>query len=729
MRFGIRKPVGFGPGLRERLCDSHLSVSLLLKSCVCLPHAAVSLSATLIYAISLQSTYMTSAKSSPYHTLAISLIRSFCSDLELYHTFNTFKVELAAYDGLEEEQLEILRTHEIQDRLGLNPQKGVPYLETVIGFLCNHLGYDGDHDREDMKRTIAAAPRGRSVETSRKGRSLSTTRMGTRSTSRSQTRQREESEDERLAISVPRHRPKAGTVGTAVMAARSSAGRGQEAKEEDIKIVGARIRSDVPAVTKSGSVVGEAKKMRAEAANLSGTSETTYEPRIGRSAVRRDDVKKGNVVPVVNELRPVMSIGSSSRRDPSVDRSRNARERNSKSIASKHESRPGTTGATLTQSSDWPEVGRNGHSGGSGLVKVNSLTSMNRFPPSPVSTGISLRPLDGFDEPSMGRSRSRPDPRTVKFERQDQDMQPAYEASHKSASQPTRPGTSHRSKNDIYVTDTVTGTPRSDAQGKDAGSRSSNRNVLYEFGRQDQDIQSVHKASHKTAPQPTRPVSSQRSHSKTDIEITDTLTGTPNSLSQVKDAGLRSPNRSVLGELGRQEQDAQPVYKSSYTAARQPSRPVTSHGSHSKNDIEITDTFTDESDSETYLSASITKLTVNHLPSLPSTYPKPLPTELAQTVHNLIWGSQRPSPAWLTARLTLNRDPVLGYGLVQEKGGPCGVLAGLQGRLIKCLLEKSGGKGRNGWAKRDCEEALVRAVAECLWKARGDVEGRVIVGM
>ncbi|KAJ3163087.1 hypothetical protein HDU86_002256 [Geranomyces michiganensis] len=111
-------------------------------------------------------------------------------------------------------------------------------------------------------------------------------------------------------------------------------------------------------------------------------------------------------------------------------------------------------------------------------------------------------------------------------------------------------------------------------------------------------------------------------------------------------------------------------------------------------------------------------------PALPSTNAAAVPADEAQDLHKLIWGSQKPTSAWLTARLERNTSPGLGYGLMQHKGGPCGLLAALQARLLVCLLRDAGPK--NGWLKADFEAALPRAVAECFWAACGTTKTAVV---
>ncbi|KAJ3012739.1 hypothetical protein HKX48_006114 [Thoreauomyces humboldtii] len=152
------------------------------------------------------------------------------------------------------------------------------------------------------------------------------------------------------------------------------------------------------------------------------------------------------------------------------------------------------------------------------------------------------------------------------------------------------------------------------------------------------------------------------------------------------------------------------------------------------NDMQVTDHFSDPDDSDDghgthhqplSRHASMTK----DLPGLPTTAATPISVTDSLALQRLLWGSsQRPTRAWLDARLTLGSHP-LAYGIVQEKGGPCGVLAAIQGRLIAVLQKQSKGTtGTSRWTEEVCRHALVEAVAGMLWDAKGD-KTRVLVAV
>ncbi|KAJ3176409.1 hypothetical protein HDU87_005278 [Geranomyces variabilis] len=158
-----------------------------------------------------------------------------------------------------------------------------------------------------------------------------------------------------------------------------------------------------------------------------------------------------------------------------------------------------------------------------------------------------------------------------------------------------------------------------------------------------------------------------------------------------------------------------------------PAAPPSCPAVHQMQDLELTDHISDFDEDYDDVDHSIKSVSHAKLfgnPALPSTNAAALPTDEAQYLHTLIWGSQKPTSAWLTARLERNTAPGLGYGLMQHKGGPCGLLAALQARLLMCLLRDAGPK--DGWVRTDFEAALPRAVAECLWAAAGDNQTAVV---
>ncbi|KAJ1560053.1 hypothetical protein HK405_008394, partial [Cladochytrium tenue] len=77
--------------------------------------------------------------------------------------------------------------------------------------------------------------------------------------------------------------------------------------------------------------------------------------------------------------------------------------------------------------------------------------------------------------------------------------------------------------------------------------------------------------------------------------------------------------------------------------------------------------------------------------------------------------------------------PDLAYGLVQTKGGPCGLLAAVQAYVIKHLVYTNSSTalkdGRLRPTASNCRRALVAAITEILWNAGGPGSDRAVVAI
>ncbi|KAI8613550.1 hypothetical protein BC830DRAFT_1131677 [Chytriomyces sp. MP71] len=88
---------------------------------------------------------------------------------------------------------------------------------------------------------------------------------------------------------------------------------------------------------------------------------------------------------------------------------------------------------------------------------------------------------------------------------------------------------------------------------------------------------------------------------------------------------------------------------------------------------------------------------------------------------------------WKGKGFCFNTVSDLAYGLVQIKGGPCGLLAAVQAYVLKYLVfvDKAhnlrSGKLRPG--KQECQAALVDAFSEILWQAGGTRHRRAVVAI
>ena len=102
----------------------------------------------------------------------------------------------------------------------------------------------------------------------------------------------------------------------------------------------------------------------------------------------------------------------------------------------------------------------------------------------------------------------------------------------------------------------------------------------------------------------------------------------------------------------------------------------------------------------------------------------PISLEIARDLKSTMFGqlSSMFPPGWLGQAFVWNKQPQLNFGLVQSKGGPCGVMAAVQAMVIKVLLQGSSKFNVNPCDKflkteiseRDRNIALAAAMSEVL---------------
>lgn len=101
---------------------------------------------------------------------------------------------------------------------------------------------------------------------------------------------------------------------------------------------------------------------------------------------------------------------------------------------------------------------------------------------------------------------------------------------------------------------------------------------------------------------------------------------------------------------------------------------------------------------------------------------KPISLETAMGLKTLIFGNGKTSfaPEWRKQAFSFCDLYGLEYGIVQLKGGPCGVLASVQGFVLKHLLfgvNKGDVKKKLHPSSRERTKALASAISEILWRA------------
>ncbi|XP_068175577.1 probable ubiquitin carboxyl-terminal hydrolase MINDY-4 isoform X2 [Antennarius striatus] len=112
----------------------------------------------------------------------------------------------------------------------------------------------------------------------------------------------------------------------------------------------------------------------------------------------------------------------------------------------------------------------------------------------------------------------------------------------------------------------------------------------------------------------------------------------------------------------------------------------------------------------------------------------PMDQHMAMNLKSLLLGSSLSCfpVEWRNQGITFSETPDLRYGIVQKKGGPCGVLASIQAFVLKKLLFESITNSVTGLqrlrpsntTRRKC---LIGAVAEILWRAGEEKQATVAI--
>ncbi|XP_076860473.1 putative ubiquitin carboxyl-terminal hydrolase MINDY-4 isoform X1 [Brachyhypopomus gauderio] len=102
---------------------------------------------------------------------------------------------------------------------------------------------------------------------------------------------------------------------------------------------------------------------------------------------------------------------------------------------------------------------------------------------------------------------------------------------------------------------------------------------------------------------------------------------------------------------------------------------------------------------------------------------RPMDQQTATALKMLIFGSPTScfSAEWKQQSFTFSGTPGLRYGIVQKKGGPCGVLAAVQAAVLQKLLFEGGSRGSEAEQLQVSDAVRTRcltdALTEILWRA------------
>ncbi|XP_005512473.2 probable ubiquitin carboxyl-terminal hydrolase MINDY-4 [Columba livia] len=105
---------------------------------------------------------------------------------------------------------------------------------------------------------------------------------------------------------------------------------------------------------------------------------------------------------------------------------------------------------------------------------------------------------------------------------------------------------------------------------------------------------------------------------------------------------------------------------------------------------------------------------------------KAIDFSLAKELKNLLFGSSLCcfSEEWKIQSFTFNSIPQLKYGIVQKKGGPCGVLAAVQACVLQKLIFADSNRNKDTRCLQPSEahrtKCLTMAIADILWRAGGN---------
>ncbi|XP_013808478.2 probable ubiquitin carboxyl-terminal hydrolase MINDY-4 [Apteryx mantelli] len=122
---------------------------------------------------------------------------------------------------------------------------------------------------------------------------------------------------------------------------------------------------------------------------------------------------------------------------------------------------------------------------------------------------------------------------------------------------------------------------------------------------------------------------------------------------------------------------------------------------------------------------------VSKIPDLSTLYvfqvaSKAIDISLAKEIKNLLFGSSLCcfSEEWKIQSFTFNSIPQLKYGIVQKKGGPCGVLAAVQACVLQQLIFGDSNRNKDTRSLQPSEvhrtKCLTMAIADILWRAGGN---------
>ncbi|XP_010015438.1 PREDICTED: protein FAM188B [Nestor notabilis] len=139
-----------------------------------------------------------------------------------------------------------------------------------------------------------------------------------------------------------------------------------------------------------------------------------------------------------------------------------------------------------------------------------------------------------------------------------------------------------------------------------------------------------------------------------------------------------------------------------------------------KDVLELVDVEAEETTGEVIKNSDLSTLYMLQIVS------KAIDISLAKELKNLLFGSSLCcfSEEWKIQNFTFNNIPQLKYGIVQKKGGPCGVLAAVQACVLQRLIFADSNRNKDIRCLQPSEvhrtKCLTMAIADILWRAGGN---------
>ncbi|XP_005150072.2 probable ubiquitin carboxyl-terminal hydrolase MINDY-4 isoform X1 [Melopsittacus undulatus] len=136
-----------------------------------------------------------------------------------------------------------------------------------------------------------------------------------------------------------------------------------------------------------------------------------------------------------------------------------------------------------------------------------------------------------------------------------------------------------------------------------------------------------------------------------------------------------------------------------------------------KDVLELVDVEAEETTGEVIKNSDLSTLYMLQVVS------KAIDISLAKELKNLLFGSSLCcfSEEWKIQNFTFNNIPQLKYGIVQKKGGPCGVLAAVQACVLQRLIFADSNRNKDIRCLQPSEahrtKCLTMAIADILWRA------------